>query len=204
VRSGFASSPEATKLSSLLCFHFPAATVPFGSRNRPAWRLQSRQPRPYRRLVAYSFLRLSEGKQSVSIETRCRWHTRPGWAMDTLPRPERLKNPTDHRPRWSPGGSRLWARAAQAACGFRCSSSKRAPFFQTIKVIAAIFARQRETSHRRLHPLGEQTLVKLVQGSCPSRSRDAMSRQNHRGQPRSINNELCSFLNKSRTSPYMG
>ncbi len=30
-------------------------------------------------------------------------------------------------------------RDAQAACGFSCSASKCAPFFQTIRVIAAIF-----------------------------------------------------------------
>jgi hypothetical protein len=30
------------------------------------------------------------------------------------------------------------ARDTQAACGFKCLASKRAPFFQTVKVIAAI------------------------------------------------------------------
>jgi len=37
------------------------------------------------------------------------------------------------------GWNGLLVRNAQAACGFSCSASKRAPFFQMIRVIAAIF-----------------------------------------------------------------
>jgi hypothetical protein len=74
----------------------------------------------------------------VFIETRCRRHTGPTLAMDTLPR-----NRASQEPDRSPRGMILgWIDPlpgdAQAACGFRCSASKRTPFFQTVKVMAAI------------------------------------------------------------------
>jgi len=61
--------------------------------------------------------------------------------VDTLPRPERLKKKPDcHRQRMIPRGwSGLLVRDAQAACGFNCLASKRAPFFHRIRVMAAIF-----------------------------------------------------------------
>ena len=57
--------------------------------------------------------------------------------VDTLPRTKRLKNPTATA-KDDPRDRGLSVRDAQAAC-FKCLASKRAPFFQTIKVIAAIF-----------------------------------------------------------------
>ena len=74
------------------------------------------------------------------IETRCRRHTRPSYAVDTLPRTRtsqearRITAQNDLQE----GTDGLGSRDAQAACGFRCLPSKRAPFFQTIRVIAAI------------------------------------------------------------------
>src|SRR5712692_1906210 len=67
---------EAGMIANPGDFMLAIATTPFVSRNRQAWRLQSRQPWSYRRLVAYSFLGLSEG------ETRCSRHTGPSQAMD--------------------------------------------------------------------------------------------------------------------------
>src|SRR2546425_9612853 len=52
--------------------------------------------------------------------------------------PERLKNPIGIATDDPMGWNGLTARDVQAACGFNCSASKRAPFFQTIKVIVAI------------------------------------------------------------------
>jgi len=52
--------------------------------------------------------------------------------------PERLKKPMDTAPLFLQEDVDLVARDAQAACGFSCSPSKCAPFFQTIKMIAAI------------------------------------------------------------------
>ena len=51
--------------------------------------------------------------------------------------PECLKNPADHRRECTPGIERI-ARHTQAVCGFKYLASKRTPFFQTVKVIAAI------------------------------------------------------------------
>jgi hypothetical protein len=59
--------------------------------------------------------------------------------IDTLPRTRVSLESDWHRHRGLPGdGNRLSARDAQAACRFRCSASNRSPFFQTVKVIAAI------------------------------------------------------------------
>ncbi len=51
--------------------------------------------------------------------------------------PECFKNPADHRLEWIPEMERI-ARNTQAVCGFKYLASKRTPFFQTVKVIAAI------------------------------------------------------------------
>src|SRR5258708_31854500 len=60
-------------------------------------------------------------------------NTWPTIRMDTHPRTERLENPTGQH-----HGSQGEPETAQAAC-FKCLASKLAPFFQMIKVIAAIF-----------------------------------------------------------------
>ena len=51
--------------------------------------------------------------------------------------PECLENPTATA-REDPRDGADSVGDTQAACGFRCSASKRTPFFQTCKVIAAI------------------------------------------------------------------
>ena len=51
------------------------------------------------------------------------------------------------------GWNGLSARDAQAACGFSCSASKCAPFFQTTKVIAAIFRAKVRRAIEGLMPL---------------------------------------------------
>src|ERR1700688_4360797 len=70
----------------------------------------------------------------VSRQTQCRSTGLTGFWILTL-EPERLKNQpaiarNESRDGLSPD--------AQAACCFRCSASKLTPFFQTIKVMAAI------------------------------------------------------------------
>ena len=47
-------------------------------------------------------------------------------------------------------------RDAQAACGFSCSASKCTPFFQTIKVIAAIFRAKVRRAIAGLMPLASK------------------------------------------------
>ena len=51
--------------------------------------------------------------------------------------PECLRNPANHHQERSREMERI-ARDTQAVCGFKYWASKRTPFFQTVKVIAAI------------------------------------------------------------------
>ena len=64
-----------------------------------------------------------------------RKHAQPNGIMDTHPRTRASGEPTAIARNESRDGL---STDAQAACCFRCSASKRTPFFQTIKVIAAI------------------------------------------------------------------
>src|SRR5208282_6789441 len=67
-------------------------------------------------------------------ETWCRRHrSLTGFWILTL-EPERRENQRPS-PEMNPG---MDSTDAQAACCFRCSASKQTPFFQTIKVMAAI------------------------------------------------------------------
>ena len=64
---------------------------------------------------------------------------------------------------------RTFFQRRQAACGFSCWASKHTPFFQTIKVIAAIFrAKVRRAIEGR--PFGEQSLIEIVKGAGPAAS----------------------------------
>src|SRR5213593_1041925 len=71
-------------------------------------------------------------------ETRCR-STQGLTTYSILSlEPECLKNPISISRVDPRGWNELFVRDAQAACVFRCSASKCAPFFQMIRVIAAI------------------------------------------------------------------
>src|SRR5258708_22568021 len=67
-------------------------------------------------------------------------HKSPNFWLDTLPRSERLKRNPTATAKDDPQGMETdsWS-DAQAACSFSCFASKCTPFFQTIRVIAAIF-----------------------------------------------------------------
>ena len=94
------------------------------------------QPWFYLRLAAYGFFWLSEGAYSFSRDSVCKHPLRlTGLRILTL-EPERLKN-RKATPEMNPGMDGF-STDAQAACCFRCWASKRTPFFQTSKVIAAI------------------------------------------------------------------
>jgi hypothetical protein len=95
------------------------------------------QPWFYLRLFAYGFFWLSEGAYGFSRDSLPKAAVPPNGITDTHPRtraPERTDRPP---PEMNPGMDRPFT-DAQAACGFRYSASKRTPFFQTSKVIAAI------------------------------------------------------------------
>ncbi len=86
-------------------------------------------------LFAYRFFLVVRRGHRVSRKTQCPKHT-PNGIMDTHPRTRASEEPTGHRPERNPGEG--LSTDAQAACCFRCSASKLTPFFQTIKVMAAI------------------------------------------------------------------
>jgi hypothetical protein len=61
----------------------------------------------------------------------------PNLLTDILPRPRASRKPKGyHRP--EKPGAMTFPLDAQAACGFTYSASKRAPFFQSVNVMAAI------------------------------------------------------------------
>jgi hypothetical protein len=75
----------------------------------------------------------------VALETRILRDAGTNIPIDTLPRTRvSLESDCPLSERITRRRNRLSARDAQAACRFRCWASKRAPFFQRIKVIAAI------------------------------------------------------------------
>jgi len=66
-------------------------------------------------------------------------HTGPISLTDTHPRTEHLQNPTAHHLRKPQRWKSLFLRDAQAACRCNCWASNSTPFFQMVKLIAAIF-----------------------------------------------------------------
>ncbi len=66
-------------------------------------------------------------------------HTGPISLTDTHPRTEHLQNPTVHRRSKAQRWKSLLLRDAQAACRCNCRASNSTPFFQMVKLIAAIF-----------------------------------------------------------------
>ncbi len=94
------------------------------------------QPWSYWRLSAYSFLGFSEGAYGGDRDSGACGLTAP---IDTFPRTRASQEPDWPTAGVIPGEwNGLSARDAQAACCFKCLASKLTPFFQTIKVIAAI------------------------------------------------------------------
>src|ERR1700693_5208580 len=91
--------------------------------------------------------------------------------MDTHPRTRAPEEPTVRRQ------TRIKRRkgfppVAQAACCFNCSASKRTPFFQTSKVMAAILRAKVRRAIGGFMPLGDASLVEILERpSCGSRSR---------------------------------
>jgi hypothetical protein len=66
-------------------------------------------------------------------------HRAPNDLLDTLPRTRASQEPIRYHGVAKTLGNRLGVLLDdQAACAFRCSASKRPPFFQSVKVMAAI------------------------------------------------------------------
>jgi len=66
-------------------------------------------------------------------------HTGPNSLTDTHPRTEHLQNPTAHHRSKPQRWKSLLLSDAQAACRCNCWASKPTPFFQMVKLMAAIF-----------------------------------------------------------------
>lgn len=92
----------------------------------------------------------------VETETRCR-STQGLTTYSILSlEPECLKNPISISRVDPRGWNELFVRDAQAACVFRCSASKCAPFFQMIRVIAAILRASVSRAIEGLIPLASK------------------------------------------------
>jgi hypothetical protein len=71
------------------------------------------------------------------------------------PIPARCENPTDYREE-NLVGSRCFSADVMLACGFKCFVSKRSPFFQMLKVIAAILRANVRRAMAGLIPLASR------------------------------------------------
>src|ERR1700693_53558 len=90
--------------------------------------------------------------------------------MDTHPRTRTSAEPT------AIAGNESWdglSTDAQAACGFRCSASKRTPFFQTIKVMAAILRARVRRAIAGFAPLATHAWEKSWKGPLVAAARVA-------------------------------
>ena len=70
-------------------------------------------------------------------DSGCPRHAVPNLSAETRPRTRMSPEPDGPPPEVIPGWNGF-AGDTQAVCGFRCWASKRTPFFQTIKMMAAI------------------------------------------------------------------
>lgn len=113
--------------------HRAFVTTPISSQRRQAERLCRANHGSIGDFSPIAFSGCPRGHR-VSRKTQCLKHT-PNGIMDTHPRTRASGEPTGHYPRGIRDGL---STDAQAACCFRYSASKRTPFFQTIKVMAAI------------------------------------------------------------------
>ena len=119
---------------SLFSKLFVYVTTPFGSLDATSRVVVQCQPWFYLRLMAYDFFWLSEGAYGLSRDLVLRALVPPNGVTDTHPRTRASGEPTAI----AAMNLEMVSTDAQAACCFRCSASKRTPFFQTNKVIAAI------------------------------------------------------------------
>ena len=107
---------------------------------------------------------------TIDSETRLhKAHPAPNDLLDTRPR-TRAPRESDRPAAGNLGRYGVLA-GAQAACRFSCSGSKRSPFFQMVKTMAAIL-RNGQTSHGGPDPRGQQGSIEVSEragsGTGPS------------------------------------
>ena len=152
LRSWLASSPQTRSSRPSLGFHFTVATAPFGPETgkRVGGRVANHGPIGDSWPIAlFGYPR----GHRVFIETRCRRRTGPSWPMDALPRTSASQEPDGSASHVIPRRERTLAPDAQAARGFRYWASKCTPFFQTVKVMAAILRAKVRRANSGLIPL---------------------------------------------------
>ena len=118
-------------------FSSPIATKPISSETRKAERWSGANHGSIGDSWPMAFSGCPRGPR-VGCETRCPRRTVPNLPAETRSRTRVSRRTDSHRQRKSP----RWSGSigdTQAACGFRYWASKRTSFFQTCKVIAAIF-----------------------------------------------------------------
>jgi len=110
------------------------------------------QPWFYLRLLVYGFLGLSEGHR-VNTETWCHRHSPTG---DYTLEPERLKNRLAATRTRSTEMDGALPGDVQEACNFSFSASKSSPFFQSVRVMAAILRASVRRAMGGLMPLASE------------------------------------------------
>ena len=134
-----------SRISRSRGFHGAAVTTSAGAETRQAtgWRVPTMVLSETRGLQLYGVIR---GGLEYPLRLARRGEAGPNGLQETHPRTRASVESTDLDRREDLPIGRLRP-GAQAACAFRCSASKRPPFFQTVKVMVAILrARVRSAS----------------------------------------------------------
>ena len=142
------------RISSTSGFHRLFATKPVSSETSKAERWSDANHGSIGDSWPIAFSGCPRGP-SVTCETGCRSTQRLTSQLRLAPEPECLKNRTATT-REDPRDGADSVRDTQAVCGFRYWASKRAPFFQTVKVIAAIFRARVNRAISGLIPLANR------------------------------------------------
>ena len=119
-------------------FSSPIATKPISSETRKAERWSGANHGSIGDSWPIAFSGCPRGPR-VGCETTCPRHIAPNFTAETRSRTRVSRGTQRPPPEKIPRDGADSFRDTQAACGFRYWASKRAPFFQRCKVIAAIF-----------------------------------------------------------------
>src|SRR5438552_2650389 len=154
-------------LSQLNGFMKQWRSTPFGSEATQAKRWLRCQPRSYLRLEAYSFLGYPRGHR-IDPETRCQTsaHRAPNERLDTLPRTRASQEPIGHHRGMKNLGDHLGSIRCSSCLRFQLFGVETFLLFPKCQSNGRDLARQCQTSHLRLHALGQQSRVKIMEWSC--------------------------------------
>src|SRR5271157_4716367 len=139
-------------------------STPFGYEATQAKRWLRCQPRSYVRLEAYSFFGLSEGGIGLTRRLGCQTsaHRAPNECLDTLPRTRASHEPTWPPPRHENLGDHLGSVRCSSCLRFQLFGVETFLLFPKCQRNGRDLPRQRQTSHLRLHPVRQQSRVKIT------------------------------------------